>query len=348
MKKFRQFIQILVCVVFVILVQDPLHAQKSDSPIRIRIGSVAPKDTLWHETLKNLKQEWERISNGGVEIKIFEGGKLGDENEMVQMMRAERIEAVGLSSVGLSRIDDSIACLQVPMMIRSYEELDYVRDRIGARLEKKLEERGFKLLHWADAGWVHTFTKKPARTPDELRKMKIFTSAGDPETEKLYKEFGFQVQALSMVDMIPSLQNNMINAVNFPPLFVLTNEAYRLVPNMIGVKWTPLVAGTVIDLRVWNKVPEKYRLPMLEAARKAGDKLRDEIRKMGEDSVLEMKKRGLNVLEMDDATLAIWRQEAEKTYPKLRGRYTPEDFFDEVERLLGEFRKTGKPAKAGG
>jgi TRAP-type C4-dicarboxylate transport system substrate-binding protein len=333
----RQLRWLFVYILLFGFAQDSLWAK---DPIRIRIGSVAPKKSLWHETLMYLRQDWIKITDGELSISILAGGVLGDEPEMVQMVRAGRIDAVGLSSVGLSRIDNSIACLQIPMMFRSYEELDYVRERIAPRLEQKLEEKGFKLLHWADAGWVHTFTKKPARTPGDLQKMKLFTSAGDPETEKLYKELGFHVFPLSMTDMIPSLQTGMIDAVNLPPVYVLTTESYRQAPYMIGVKWTPLIAGTVIDLKVWQQLPEKYRPQMLEAARKAGNRLRGEIRQMGEDSVREMRKRGLTVVELDAAQLAIWQHEAEKAYPKLRGRYTPADLFDEVQRLRDEFRKS--------
>ena len=329
---------LFVCILLFSFAQGSLWAKDS---IRIRIGTSAPKNSLWNETLMYLRQDWIKISNSELDISILAGGVLGDELEMVRMLRAGRIEAVGLSSVGLSRIDKSIACLQIPMMFRSYEELDYVRERIAPRLEQKLEERGFKVLHWADAGWVHTFTKKPANTPGDLRKMKLFTAAGDPETEKLYKEFGFHSVQLSQTDMVPSLQTGMIDAVNIPPLYALINEFYRQAPYMIGVKWTPLIAGTVISLKVWQQLPEKYRPQMLEAARKAGNRLRGEIRQMGEDSIREMRKRGLKVVGLDSATLAAWQLEAEKAYPELRGRYTPADLFDEVQRLRDEFRKSG-------
>ena len=226
------------------------------------------------------------------------------------------------------------------MMFDSYEELDYVRERIGPRLEKKLEERGFKLLLWADVGWVYTFTKTPARTPDDLRKLKLFTTAGDPETEKLYKEFGFRAIPLSGTDLIPSLQTGMINACNLPPILALTTEAYRLAPNMIGVKWTfPMIAGTVMDLKVWQSLPEKYRSKMLDAARKRGDEFQGRIRKWAEDSILEMERRGLKITKPDADTLAVWKREAEVAYPKLRGRHAPADLFDEVRRLRDEFRK---------
>ncbi len=67
--------------------------------------------------------------------------------------------------------------------------------------------------------------------------------------------------------------------------------------------------------------------------------MRREIRKLGDDAVPEMRKRGLNVVTIDDATFAAWREEADKAYPKLRGEYAPADLFDEVRRLRDEFRK---------
>lgn len=337
MKNTRKAIWILAAVFLFSFTQVPVRAK---NPIRIRIGTAAPKDTLLHEVLKYIKQDWERISNGEVKVTIYAGGVLGDGPELVDQVRGETIQAVGLSSVGLSRIDDAIACLAIPMMFRSYEELDYVRDRIGPRLEKKLEEKGFKLLLWADVGWVYTFTKTPARTPDDLRDMKLFTSAGDAETEKLYKELGFHVVPLTGTDMIPSLQTGMIDAVNLPPPLALTTEAYRQAPYMIGVKWTPLIAGTVIDKKVWERLPEKYRPQMLEAAHTRGVEFNGKIRKWADDSIREMETRGLTVVKPDADTLAAWQHEAENSYSKLRGRYTPADLFDEVQRLRDEFRNS--------
>ena len=315
--------------------------------IRIRIGTAAPENSLWHNVLQDIERDWKEISNGDVRLQIFTGSKLGDETEMVDMVHLGRIQAVAISTAGMSQIDNSLACLQIPFMIRSYEELDYVLDKVGPRLEKKLEEKGFKLLLWGDAGWIRTFSKEPVRTPDDLRKMKLFTTAGDPDMEKLYKDLGFNVVPLTLSDAIPSLQTGMINAVNLPPYYVSMTGAYNTVQYMTDVKWNPLPAGTVIDLDVWNEIPEEYRPQLMEAARKAGDKYRDRIRNFGEDSIKEMQKRGLNVVELTDSEIAAWQKEAEKAYPEIRGRLTPAEFFDEAQRLVDAYRKT-KPTDSAG
>ena len=79
---------------------------------------------------------------------------------------------------------------------------------------------------------------------------------------------------------------------------------------------------------------------MLESARAAGLQLRGKIRGLGEAAVPEMEKRGLEVARPDETGLRMWRTEAERAYPKLRGVYAPADLFDEAVRLRDEFRET--------
>jgi TRAP-type C4-dicarboxylate transport system substrate-binding protein len=154
---------------------------------------------------------------------------------------------------------------------------------------------------------VHTFTKSPARTPDDVRRMKLFTSAGDPDTERLYKDFGFQVVPLSLTDMVTSLQTGMIEAFSTVPLFAQLQESYKLAPHMIDVLWMPLVGGTVISQKTGSRFPRSARAD-IEAARGAGTRLRGDIRAMGDERARD-DKRGLQVIAVTRrrAALAVER-----------------------------------------
>src|SRR3984885_8228212 len=102
----------------------------------IRLGTLVPKGSRWHEILLNMGEEWKKASGGKIELKIYPGGAQGDEPEMVHELRIKTLQAVAPSGAGLSGIDAAVSALQVPMMLSSYEELDYVRDHISDRLEK--------------------------------------------------------------------------------------------------------------------------------------------------------------------------------------------------------------------
>ena len=312
--------------------------------IRLRIGTVVPRGSLWFDTLQYIAQDWQRIVGPGLKVVIHPDSQLGDEADMVRKARGGVIEAVGLSSVGLSRIDDSVSCLQVPMMIESYEELDFVRERVAPDLERRIEARGFKVLHWADGGWVYVFSKRPVHTPDDLRRMRLFTSAGDPETERLYKELAFNVVPFSATDLVPMLQAGKLDAFAMPPLFAQLQEVFKLAPSMTDVRWVPLVGGTVITLKAWERLPADKRAALLEAARKPGERLRADIRRMGDVAIVEMQKRGLKVVTIDSATRQLWQREAEMAYSRLRGTYCPTEVFDEVKALRDAYRAKVTPS----
>jgi TRAP-type C4-dicarboxylate transport system substrate-binding protein len=304
----------------------------------IKLGTIAPEGSAWHDALLSLRQQWLELSHGEVELRIYAGGVLGGEEEMVRKVQRRGLDAIAMSGAGLPYIDDSVDCLNIPMLFESYEELEYVRNGIAPELEKRFEAKQFRVLNWAEAGWVYLFTKRPVRTPDDLRKLRLWVAAGRPEVEKLYKELGLQVVPLSVTDMLTALQTGLIEAIYVPPLFALLDRSYQLATYMTDMKFAPLNAATVISVPAWERIPERYRQPFLAAAGQIGRALRDEIRQAGDAAIQEMRKRGLQVVELDAATLEQWRAEAQRVYPKFGCSLHYHELFEHILRLHRAFR----------
>lgn len=311
----------------------------------IRLGTLVPKGSRWHEILVNMGEEWKKASGGKVELKIYPGGEQGDEPEMVQKVRIHGLQAVAISGAGLSGIDAAVSALQVPMMLDTWEELDYVRDKISERLEKGMAQRGFIVLNWGDAGSVHFFTKKPVSHPDEVRALRLCVLQGDSVTFELYKQNGFHPVALAATDILTGLQTGLIEAFQSPPLIALSNQWFGGAKNMLDISFAHLVGATLIDKGVWDKIPAPVQKEMLASARTAGVALRAEIRTAEAGAVPIMQQFGLNVVHPDAKTVAEWRQLTESIWPKFRGPVVPADLFDEVKRLRDEYRKAHPPAK---
>ena len=314
----------------------------------IRLGTLVPKGSPWHEILLNMGEEWKKASGGKIELQIYPGGEQGDEPEMVQKVRIKKLQAVALSGAGLSGIDADVTALEIPMMLSSYEELDYVREHISDRLEKGLLQHGFVVLNWGDAGWVHFFTKQPATRPDDIRRMKLCVLQGDNSTFELYRINGFNPVALAATDILTGLQTGLIDAFQSPPLFALSNQWFGGAKNMLDIPFAQLVGATVIDKEVWDKIPAPVQKEMMVSAKKAGVALREEIRKAESSSIPMMQQFGLNVVKPDPKAIAEWHQLAEGIWPKLRGTVVPADLFDQVKRLRDDYRKTHPAAGAAG
>jgi TRAP-type transport system periplasmic protein len=331
--------KILVCVLFC-----GLAATASAQQLQIILATLAPKDSPWYQVLEKMGADWRKISNGNVTLSIRPGGTVGDEPEAVKRLRLHSIQAVGLSGVGMSLMEPGVACLQIPMMFDSYAELDYVRERMAPKLAEKLAAKGYIVLNWGDVGWVHFFSTKPVTRIGDLRKLKLFTWAGDSDEEELWKANGFHPVPLAATDIAQQLMTGGLEAVPTTPLYAETGQVYQTAKYMCDVKWAPLIGATIVEKATWMKIPETQRSQMMKAAKDAETALGKGIRAMN-DKALDTMQAGqpgkrsskLSVMHVEAEILAEWRKQTEAVYPKLKGKMIPADLFGEVQKLHEEY-----------
>ena len=319
----------------------------------IVMATMAPEQSVWYKVMANMGEEWKKISGGKVMLNIRPGGVMGDETEYVRRIKTHSIQAAGLTSAGLSEVDNGIECLQIPMLFDSYEELDYVRDKIGPKIEQRLAQKNMVVLNWGDVGWVHFFSTSKVTNLNDLRKLRLFTWAGNATEVELWRANHFNVVPMQAVEILPQLRARNLDAVPTTPLYADKTSLYTMTPYMCDVKWAAFVGGTVIDKDVWDKIPEAQRVQMLAAARKAGDALKNDVRLQGTQAIATMtagqpgaRSKKLAVTHPDDAAMAEWRRETEAVYPVMREKMVPPDLFDEAVRLHNEYRAKAKPAAA--
>jgi TRAP-type C4-dicarboxylate transport system substrate-binding protein len=225
-------------------------------------------------------------------------------------------------------------------MIDSYEEYEYVHERIRSKLEEAIAKKGYQVLQWGEVGFVYFFSTEPYRTPADFAKGKVFTWNGDPGAEAAWKAAGFHPVVLSSTDLVPALTSGMINIVGQSPLYVYTSSLYTRASHMLDLHWGFLTGATVVKRDAWEKIPADTRQKLLQIAEDYGKKTRDDVRKQNEDAIQQMKKRGLTVEQPAD--IAAWHRAADEANEVVRGKVVPAAIYDEVKRLRDEFRAQHK------
>jgi TRAP-type C4-dicarboxylate transport system substrate-binding protein len=341
MKIARIVITGILCAGFMIDLHYPSNAWAMD-PVAIRLGTIAPSGSSFHSALVEMSQKWRQASNGNVKLTIYADGTQGGEADMVRLMRAGVLNAGMFTVVGLSEIDRSVGGLSfLPLMFRSWNEYDYVVSKLSPRLEKLLLDKGFVVLFWADAGWVRFFSKTPATFPNDFKQLKIFTWAGDAYQVDIMKALGYHPVPLETASILPGLRTNLINAIPLPPSQALLGQCYTAAPNMLGLRWTVLSGATVIRKETWDKIPPDMQQQLRAAATIAGEKIRASDRREDEESIAAMQKKGLKVNPTNPQIEEAWKQLTKTLYPEIRGKIVPADIFDEVQRLVTEYRAKG-------
>src|SRR5258706_12807436 len=118
---------------------------------KIRLGTLAPRGTSWHRSLLEMGEKWRAAQGSGSAFIVYTDGSQGGEADMVRRMRVGQLNAALLSVVGLNDIDDSVTALQkMPLVFRSWQEVDYVREKLRPAMEQRFYDKGFVVLYWGD------------------------------------------------------------------------------------------------------------------------------------------------------------------------------------------------------
>ena len=321
------------------LVSLAMPAPAPAEPVVVKLATLVPEGTIWHQMYKEMEADWSSATQGRVTMRLYAGGVAGDDPDMVRKMRIGQLQGAMLTAVGLSEIDPSFKALRLPMFFSSYEELRGVLAALKPELAKRLEAKGFVLLDWTEAGWVNLFSRKPIVTIADLKAAKLFSWAGDEQMTSWWKEQGFEPVSIATTDVPTALQTGMIEAIPTTPLAALTLQWYRQVPNMLQLGFGPLVGATVMTKKTWDQISPEDRAKVLDAAVRLEQKVRSEIPKQDKAAVDEMVKRGLKIVPLDAAAEARWRTEAEKLDATMRGVVVPAEAFDMVFQARDAWRK---------
>ena len=332
-----RFITLLAAALICFGVSNPAGAQRRRG-VKVKLATVAPKNSVWHDALMRMAQEWRDISGGAVDLIIYPGGVAGDEETMLRKMRAGQLQAALMSGAGMAYLDTGVSALQVPMTFNSHEEFDHVREKMAPMLEARIESKGYKVLSWGEAGWAHFFSVRPFTTIEEVRKMKLYTGKGDAEMLRLYSDFGFNAVPLDLTELQTALETGLVEVFVVPPLIAAGYQWFGSAKYMHSQRFVPIVGATLIDKKVWDSIPAKQHQPMLESAARAGAAIQTAVRAQGEQAIATMKEHGLIVTEANPAETAAWARHVEDAYPAMRDRYAPGYLLDEVRRLRDEYR----------
>jgi TRAP-type C4-dicarboxylate transport system substrate-binding protein len=311
--------------------------------LTLKLATGAPKGSVFHRVLQDMCDKWRAAEGPNARCIIYTDSVQGSESETVRRMRVGQLQASMISMTGLSEIDPSVGVMQfIPLAFRSWEEVDYVREKLRPDLESRLRAKGFSVLFWGEGGWVHFFSKAPLTMPEQFKSGRMFAWAGNNAQVDLMKSLGYRPVVLEITDILPSLQTGMIDIVPAPPVWALVVQLDRPAPHMLRVNWAPIVGAVVVTTRTLDAMSPAGRTALLAAAAEAGEKLRAQRATRDDETIKALQQRGLKVQTPTPEVDRAWDALAQKAWPMVRGGLVPAETFDEVQRLLAEFRKEGK------
>jgi TRAP-type C4-dicarboxylate transport system substrate-binding protein len=302
----------------------------------IKIATLAPKGSSWMNAFERMDRRIRKETDGEVGLKIYPGGVMGDESAMVRKMRTGQLDGGALTSVGLGAIEKQLLVLQLPLVFRDYDELDYVRDKMSGTFQGMLDEKGFHLLHWGDVGFNYLFSNEPIKTPGDIKKTKPWVWDSDPVTKAVMEVANVNAVPLGVPEVMSSLSTGVIDAFLNSPYGAVALQWYTKAKYVTNYRLAVVIGGLIVTEKALDELPEEHRATVKRIADDEGKKLLTQIRKDNKQAIQTIQKAGIKVVNPDDKS--AWNDVAEKAREELTGELFPRSLVDTMLGHLEDAR----------
>jgi TRAP-type C4-dicarboxylate transport system substrate-binding protein len=290
----------------------------------IKIATLAPEGTIWTEIFNDLNAELKTATNNGVRLKIYPGGVLGNEKDMIRKMFIGQIHGAILTSAGLANIFNEMDVFQIPFFFDTYDEVDYVLKKMDGFFKKGFADKGYILPAWTEGGFIRLMSTKPMASLDDLRKAKIWTWEDAPMAKAIFDEAGISAIPLSLPDVLVGLQTGLVEVVYAPPSGAISLQWFTKTKYMTDFPLMYLIGGIVIKNNFLRKLSPDHREILVALCSKYMDRLKLEVRKENQEAIKVMSKHGVKLIlpsgeqikELKDLSIRAMNNQVGKSFSK--------------------------------
>jgi len=323
---------LIICFLFVTSIG---FAQKHT----IKFATLAPDGSTWMNIMQEFDQELRKQTNGEVGFKIYGGGVLGDEKDVLRKIRIGQLHSGGFTGAGLGEISKTVRILDTPFLFRNYDEVDFIYNKFNEIFTESFSKNGYELLGWAEVGFVYVFAKNPVATLEDMQKTKMWVWQGDQVAEATFKAFGLNPIPLSVIDVMTALQTNMVEGVYNSPLGAVALQWNTKVKYMMEVPLADASGAVLVSNRMFKKIPKQHQQILKDLGQKYMRKLTLLSREDNVKAIETLKKNGIKILPPpDEATLKDYYKVGESARSSLVDKFYSKSLLKQVESALVDFR----------
>ncbi len=318
------------------LVVGPLHAQRST---RLKIATIAPDGTFWMEEARRAGDEISRRTDGRVTVRLYPGGTMGSDDMVLRKMRIGQLQGGAVLAGSLARLDPDVELYNLPLLFRSYGEVDHVRSRMDHRLVGELVDDGLISFGLIETGFVYLMSSKSIRTFAELEGRKAWVPENDPISKAIVDALGLAPVPLAISDVLTGLQTGLVDTVAAPPVGAVALQWFTKAHYLTDLPITYVYGSFVLTERALRQIGDADRQVVREVLGGLAAELDRRTRTDTEQAREALRRQGVTFVTPTPETEARWEEvAAEATELLIQRQNYDRDLLAELRRLLDEYR----------
>jgi len=297
--------------------------------LTLRAGHSANLSEPYQKGLERFAKVVAEETNGQVRVEIFPNNQLGDEKEMIEGLTLGTLDITVPTNGVLTNFVDELSIFDLPFLFDDRAHMYRVMDGdVGDKLAESMQDRGYRLLGFYEAGIRHIISKDPIHSIEDLQNDKIRTMQ-IPAHVASFNAFGANATPLAYSELYSALQSGVVDGAEAAYMNYHSKRFYEVAPFLAEVSWTVLVADLVMSESRFQSLPENVQQVLLKAGRESAQYEREIY--AASDAVLraEVISEGVTVTKPD---IEPFRQNARPVYRRFANTDMKQDLLKMIEQ----------------
>lgn len=289
------------------------HAALAQANMVLKAADVHPAGYPNVVAVENMGKKLDAATKGRLKIQTFPGGVLGGEKEMIEQTQVGAINILRTSLGPIGTVVPEVNVFNMPFVFRNQDHMRAVIDGpIGDELLAKITASPAKLvaIGWMDGGSRSLYTKKPVRTPADLKGQKI-RMMGNPLFVDTMNAMGGNGISMGYGEVFTALQTGVVDgAENNAPSFFTSNHFSTGAKYYTQTNHLIIPELLVVSKVTWDKLSKDDQALMKKLGREAQMEQRVLWDKSVDENNAKLKAAGVEFINVDnkafyDATAAV-------------------------------------------
>lgn len=286
---------------------------------------------------QNFAKRVGEVTKGQVTMTVHPGGALGIKaNESLRAVEDGTVpmaEYAAFQNVGDLPL---LGIESLPFLVDDYQQLKVMHSFARPAWEAALAKRGQKVLYVVPWPSQNFFTKKPLKTMDDLKGVRMRTY--DRNTAEMVSKLGMVPQQMNNPDIVPALASGRLDAVMTSGTTAAAQKYWEFLKHTYNTNHLWASNLMVINLAAWNKLSPENRA----AIEKLAKEMEPEFWKVSEGEhaqrMAQLKQNGMTVDPASRELLDRMRTVTRPMWEEFGKSAGPEG-----AKILADYRaKTGK------
>ncbi len=265
-----------------------------------QVGHVVTTDHSYHLGLEKFAELANEKSGGRINIEIFPGGQLGNENDLIEGLTMGTIDMALCNSGNLASFTSSYEAFDLPFLFRDSAHAHAVLDgEIGQAALESLSDVGIKgLANWENGFFCIWNNKHPIETPEDVKGLKIRAN-NNPIHIAAYTALGVSATTMGWSEVYTAIQNGTVDGVSVSIPSMFTANIQEVAPYISTSAEFYVTVILMMSQDLYDSLPADIQTALVDAAKEATAYQRELNQQQTDEYIATLKEEGYTVTEID-------------------------------------------------